>query len=97
MRLPTIQSSLTSNIISCPKLRRACGGSSMGVTASGSAGMAGVSEWPRGGSLTTNFSSKATSTPGRPTMRKASRQDRYCAMTPPNIAPSIPPSGMPKA
>ena len=77
--------------------RRRRGGLVSGVTSSGSTGRAGISEWPRGGSLTISFSAIATSTPGRPTMKKAMRQLRYWAIRPPKIAPSMPPSGMPNA
>ena len=70
---------------------------SSGVTSSGSTGRASMSALPRGGSLTISFSAIATSTPGTPTMKKAIRQFRYWAISPPKIAPSMPPTGMPNA
>ena len=65
------------------------------TTSSASRGRSTISEWPRGGSLTTSLTIRASSRPGRPTMTKATRQLNSWASQPPATAPNMVPSGMP--
>ncbi len=60
-----------------------------------SSGGARPSTWPRGGSLSVALASSASTRPGRPSTRNATRQLNAVASQPPRMAPIMVPKGTP--
>ncbi len=84
--MPQISSTTVGLVIS-----RFTTSSSGGATTGG----ARPSTWPRGGSFRVALASSASTSPGRPSTRKATRQLNAVASHPPRMAPIMVPNGTP--